>query len=303
MMKNTALLPLSALFSSLLCKGVTYLSFLIQPDFEEQTEHATNGQPIAIYRKTLEKRRGDNLPLHWHEEFQLVWVTEEAFAYQVEKERVQLHKGDLLFINSGRLHRAELLDERVSYVCIDFSARFLNEKLAADILTPLAEQTKIDQLLFTPGAGMPERMAKIEQEQDFAKLTLPLNLLILEAIETVQAVATGSASARDPVVQTLLDFVHQHYATALTVSLLSAQGHINKNKCTQLFKAYTGLSPANYILAYRLQRAKELLLHTERPVSEICYQVGFNHLSYFIERFKQRYGSTPLAFRKSFNRE
>lgn len=279
------------------------MRFLIQSDFEEQTEHATDGQPIAIYRKTLEKRRGDNLPLHWHEEFQLVWVTEGAFAYQVEKQRVQLHKGELLFINSGRLHKAELLDERVSYVCIDFSARFLNEKLAADILTPLAEQAKINQLIFTPGAGMPERMSKIEQEQDFAKLILPLNLLILETIETVQAEAAEPASARDPVIQSLLDFVHQHYATGMTVSQLSVHGHINKNKCTQLFKEYTGLSPANYILAYRLQQAKGLLLHTQQPVSEICYQVGFNHLSYFIERFKQRYGSTPLAFRKSFNRE
>lgn len=279
------------------------MTFLIQSDFEEQTEHATDGQPIAIYRNTLEKRRGDNLPLHWHEEFQLVWVTKGAFAYQVEKQRVQLHKGDLLFINSGRLHRAELLDERVSYVCIDFSARFLNEKLAADILTPLAEQAKIDYRLCGSSPAMSEKMAKIEREQDFEKIILPVYLLILEAIETVQAEAAEPASARDPVIQSLLDFVHQHYATGLTVSQLSAHGHINKNKCTQLFKEYTGLSPANYILAYRLQRAKELLLHTRQPVSEICYQVGFNHLSYFIERFKQRYGSTPLAFQKSFNRE
>lgn len=163
------------------------MTFLIQSDFEEQTEHATDGQPIAIYRKTLEKRRGDNLPLHWHEEFQLVWVTEGSFAYQVEKQRVQLHKGEFLFINSGRLHRAELLDERVSYVCIDFSARFLNEKLAADILTPLAGQAKIDYRLCASSSAMSDRMAKIERELDFEKIILPVYLLILEAIETVQA--------------------------------------------------------------------------------------------------------------------
>jgi AraC-like DNA-binding protein len=56
----------------------------------------------------------------------------------------------------------------------------------------------------------------------------------------------------------------------------------------------------NYTIDYRLLKAKERLLETEETISEICFAVGFNNLSYFIARFKKKYGCSPKQFRKRF---
>ena len=63
-------------------------------------------------------------------------------------------------------------------------------------------------------------------------------------------------------------------------------------------RAETGLSPSLYLRSLRLQKAHALLEHTDLPVMEIAYQVGFSDPAYFSRTFKQMYGQSPAAFRK-----
>lgn len=71
---------------------------------------------------------------------------------------------------------------------------------------------------------------------------------------------------------------------------------------TKLFckiKGITGLTPNGFILNVRLKRAKQLLEEdNEKTISELAYEVGFNTPSYFIKRFKELYGMTPVQFQK-----
>lgn len=71
---------------------------------------------------------------------------------------------------------------------------------------------------------------------------------------------------------------------------------------TKLFlkiKGITGLTPNGFILNVRLKRAGQLLEEPgEKTISEISYEVGFNTPSYFIKRFKELYGVTPVQFQK-----
>ena len=64
-----------------------------------------------------------------------------------------------------------------------------------------------------------------------------------------------------------------------------------------VFRRETGLSPKRYQLAQRLTRAAELLLSTDRPITEIALQVGFCSLSAFSNSFAREYGCAPSVFR------
>jgi transcriptional regulator GlxA family with amidase domain len=61
----------------------------------------------------------------------------------------------------------------------------------------------------------------------------------------------------------------------------------------------TGETPAKYLQRLRLDRATELLKTTALPLKDICEKSGFNRPSYFIEIFTQKYGTTPLQYRKN----
>jgi AraC-like DNA-binding protein len=63
-------------------------------------------------------------------------------------------------------------------------------------------------------------------------------------------------------------------------------------------KALVDQPAGTFIRSIRLQRSAELLNQTDKTISEICYEVGFNDQAYFSRAFKKQYGKSPSAFRK-----
>jgi AraC family transcriptional regulator len=66
---------------------------------------------------------------------------------------------------------------------------------------------------------------------------------------------------------------------------------------TRTFRRVTGIPPAQFLSALRLDLARQLLLHSRRKVIDICYEVGFNSVGSFTRRFTQAFGVSPGTFR------
>ncbi|MFT6336822.1 MAG: DNA-binding response OmpR family regulator/ligand-binding sensor domain-containing protein [Halioglobus sp.] len=73
---------------------------------------------------------------------------------------------------------------------------------------------------------------------------------------------------------------------------------LSRSQVHRKIKALTGMSTAIYIRHLRLLKAKELLISTDLPISDIAYQVGFKTLPYFSQAFKNTFGKSPSATRK-----
>jgi len=66
------------------------------------------------------------------------------------------------------------------------------------------------------------------------------------------------------------------------------------------FKKYMGVSSTEYINELRINYAVSLLLRTNTPVLDICFNCGFQSVSYFYKAFKKIYGISPLDFKKKW---
>jgi transcriptional regulator GlxA family with amidase domain len=66
-----------------------------------------------------------------------------------------------------------------------------------------------------------------------------------------------------------------------------------------LFKAETGMTPAQYLKSLRMRKAKELLEGTFLSVKQIMFQVGIDDKSHFARIFRQNFGLSPAEYRKS----
>jgi AraC family transcriptional regulator len=66
----------------------------------------------------------------------------------------------------------------------------------------------------------------------------------------------------------------------------------------RLFHRVTGIPPVQFYYALRLARAKDLLINTDRCITDICFDVGYNSLGTFISRFNDLVGLSPTAFRR-----
>src|SRR5678815_3163943 len=78
---------------------------------------------------------------------------------------------------------------------------------------------------------------------------------------------------------------------------MSRVAYISEFHFNRVFHQITGLPPAKFISAMRLDEAKRLLLNTNQSVTDICFDVGYNSLSTFTRRFTQRVGLGPREFR------
>jgi len=78
---------------------------------------------------------------------------------------------------------------------------------------------------------------------------------------------------------------------------MSRVAYLSEFHFNRVFHQITGLPPAKFISAMRLGEAKRLLLNTDRSITDICFEVGYNSLSTFTRRFTQRVGLGPREFR------
>lgn len=97
--------------------------------------------------------------------------------------------------------------------------------------------------------------------------------------------------------QKVLTYLQTHYADNLNMAVVSNHFSLNYSYFSHAFQEYSGESFSNYVRRLRLDKAKELLVHSDLKVYEISDQVGFENVKHFTRIFKDTEGITALEFR------
>ena len=87
------------------------------------------------------------------------------------------------------------------------------------------------------------------------------------------------------------------YADPLDVRAIAAVAHISPAHFSRCFRAVFGESPHHYLQRRRVERSMFLLRESDRTVTEICFDVGFNSLGTFSRTFRAIVGQTPSDYR------
>jgi AraC-like DNA-binding protein len=97
-----------------------------------------------------------------------------------------------------------------------------------------------------------------------------------------------------------LSYIHEHYMDAMTVRGLAEQNEVNENRLYYVFNKHTGMGPGDYLMAYRLNRARDLLITGDAPIGKVAESVGYSDALYFSRTFNKQFGLSPSALRKQF---
>lgn len=96
------------------------------------------------------------------------------------------------------------------------------------------------------------------------------------------------------------DTMDREFAHPLDIPALACVAHSSPAHFSRQFRATFGETPHRYLQRRRVERAMELLRETDRPVSEVCLDVGFNSLGTFSRTFKEIVGESPSSYRTRF---
>ncbi|MBO5214331.1 MAG: helix-turn-helix domain-containing protein [Clostridia bacterium] len=101
-----------------------------------------------------------------------------------------------------------------------------------------------------------------------------------------------------PAISEAKTFMEEHLEQDLSVEQIATAVHFSPSYFSKIFKDSTKMSPYEYLLSRRIERAKKLLLQTRFSMDVIAERSGFHSTPHFICAFKQATGLTPLKFRK-----
>jgi YesN/AraC family two-component response regulator len=99
----------------------------------------------------------------------------------------------------------------------------------------------------------------------------------------------------------VVEYIKSHIHEDITIDKLSNVCYMSKSNFFRCFKREFGISPVDFIILERINAAKKLLKNINVTISQVCYAVGINNLSYFFKLFKRVEGITPNEFRKTLS--
>ena len=102
------------------------------------------------------------------------------------------------------------------------------------------------------------------------------------------------------VVSPVIKYMDENYHADISNSKLCSIAHCSEVSLIAQVKALTGKTPKQYINERRIERAKELLLSSKSPVSEIAALCGFEDPLYFSKAFKKHTGKSPMQFKSRY---
>jgi AraC-like DNA-binding protein len=251
---------------------------------------------------------------HYHDEYELQLIV-GARGQALVGDYVGHFEPGHLVLTGPRLPHNWITTEVVSEIADDVRhlvVQFRGEPLTAAMqvireleeVRPLLERARRGVEFFGISEDVAARFQRIKHSrglQRFAEFAALLSLL--QRCEDVRLLSTDSAS--DPgdgtigaTIQKILRYVHDNHTGSLSLAEVATHVGLSKGAVSRYFSNTTDGNFTNFVNRVRINEACELLSRTDSPISNICYEVGFNNVANFNRRFREIKHSTPSEFRQ-----
>jgi signal transduction histidine kinase/AraC-like DNA-binding protein len=146
-------------------------------------------------------------------------------------------------------------------------------------------------------------------ERDMGRLNQGVATVLCKGVFTLKETLTHVNAALERnrelseqaqrLVRQAMAYIHEHYAEAISRTELAEHVALSEDYLTACFRKELGVTPINYINRFRVNQAQELLLGTDKTVTEIALDVGFSDSGYFSRVFRREVGLSPTDYRQA----
>jgi two-component system response regulator YesN len=110
-----------------------------------------------------------------------------------------------------------------------------------------------------------------------------------------------SSNSHQAILKTITDYIAEHFHNEnLDLKEVAEKVHITPSYVSTLFKKYTDVNFSEYVMRVRMEKAIELLVHTDLKVFEVAERIGYPNTQYFSVLFKRYTAHTPIAYRQQY---
>ena len=132
---------------------------------------------------------------------------------------------------------------------------------------------------------------------------LKANSIFLEILNQATSICENSnkphtTPSMHQAVHEVREYINEHFASDCSLSKLALTVNLSPNHLHTIFKKSIGITPYDYVMTKRINRAKTLIMTGEKGMFEIALETGFCSQSHFNKVFKEKTGTTPVEYRK-----
>ncbi len=261
-------------------------------------------------------------PLHFHQEFEIIYVKESSGERFVADRIEKFFSGDLILLGSNLPHYMKSDDIyfnndpviRVKGVVIqfayDFMSHAINNYTSFHHIKVLLDEAK--RGIHFPHSRNKEIIMLIEQLPTYKDFELITHLLFLldkmATSEDKQLLASpnydeNSAKLYNNRIEKIISYLNEHYTQDLRLDTIASEVSMNTSAFCRYFKEKTGKSCVEYIQDLRIGHACRLLLNTSYDIFQISIECGFNTICHFNKTFKKRTGFSPSEYRDKVTKQ
>lgn len=249
--------------------------------------------------------------LHWHYYSEVLYITKGTVTITCNNKNAVLEEGDLCYIYPLQLHTvSKANDNATEYAVLKFDVHTINipqaylsklydifirrnreEDFCIILKNTCIEKTKMNSLI-------QHIVNEFQEENAFYALQIQADIytLLIEIARKIKKENKHEDKKRtdtDFSFYHILEYIDSHSGEQLEIQKLADMCHMSYSHFAKLFRENYGRSCKEYITYIRLNKAQDLLLHTDYDLNYIALETGFFDCSHFIRTYKKWRGITP----------
>jgi AraC-like DNA-binding protein len=258
-------------------------------------------------------------PWHFHPEYELVLVTESTGKRFIGDHVSEFCPGDLALIgpylphmykndpeytaaNSGLRARSIVVHFKED----SFGSGFFELPESQRIASLLERSFKGLAVSGRTNAIISRKLDALVKAKDCSRWLRLLDILhILSESKDLHFICnnviTGRNTAETLRMNQVINFVLKNFSQNISIAEVARLTNMAENSFSRYFSQRTRKSFTSFVNEVRLNHASKLLIETDKSVTEICMECGYNNLSNFNRQFRRIYNKNPLSFKKLFH--
>lgn len=287
--------------------------------YTSQSIFVIEGEKFLGKDKLIELRKHTrfiDFPMHRHDYIEINYVYHGQLKQKVGNENICLKQGELLFLNQHITHEIEASAEEdiiINFIIQPKFFEFIFSYLSTDniitnfLINSLYDNTQNGQYLYFAISEVEEiqeiigrMIEEIMNPSLLSDSTIKLyaGLLTIELIKNTNKLKQNEKNPNHHFVMVeTMKYIDEHYKNA-SLYELAGKLHQPHYALSKQIKNTTNYTFKELLQEKRLTKARQLLMESRIPITEIAELVGYDNISYFYRIFKNKFGLTPKKLRE-----
>lgn len=282
---------------------------------KESVQYNIPELPFYVDREWLSAYPNKSAVVHWHMDVEFIAILKGRMNYSINGKEYLLTEGKGIFVNSNQFHYGYAReDEDCEFICVIIPLSLMRTypTIYEKYVEPVIKDEKCPCLSIHEKNPFGLKIIsdiKIlsaivdhkdeEMELSIIQRTFHLWKYLYRLMKNAYDAKEQENEKYIKELRNMVFYIHKYYAEKVTLEEIAEAGNVCRSNCCKIFQKLLHKSPITYLTEYRIAKSLELLNNSSMSVTEIAFCCGFSSTSYYIKKFRNMMGCSPLQYKKN----